>query len=423
MNYRTTLLLPSLFLFACGSAPGANAPTANSPAPNAGTNTPVAPPATPAPANPAPGGAPFAVKTEGQFDQPFAMAFLPGGQLLVTEKTGHLKLRDAGGKVTEITGVPKVEVGGQGGLLDVAVAPDFATTRHVYLTYAEPRPTGSSLAMARGTLDGTALKDVAVLFRAGSDGKGGQFGAVVAFAPDGKSLFLSSGERQRFTPAQDPDQAIGKIVHLTLDGKPAPDNPMAGKTGSPTVTVTDPPKDTGAAASAKKRELTVDGPNLAPAETWSSGHRNPYGLAFDSAGRLWETEMGPQGGDELNLIERGKNYGWPNASNGDNYDDLPIPDHKAGDGYQAPVLYWKPSISPAGFMIYSGRMFPQWDGSGFIAALSGQSLIRIAFNGSSASKADRWDMNARLRDVAQGPDGAIWLLEDGGRLLRLTPPG
>jgi glucose/arabinose dehydrogenase len=343
-------------------------------------------------------GLPFAVTPQGSFAAPFAMAFLPDGRLLVTEKAGHLKLRATDGSVKEVSGVPPVLFKNQGGLLDVALAPDFPTSHIIYLSYAEPRPTGSSLALARAVLkDGAApaLENLAVIFRAGSDGEGGQFGANIAFSPDGKFLFLSSGERQRFTPAQDPDQALGKVLRLTLDGKPAPGNPMEKEGG-------------------------------VRAETWSTGHRNPYGLSFAADGRLWEIEMGPKGGDEVNLILPGRNYGWPNVSNGDNYDGTPIPDHKPGDGYEAPKVFWNPSISPGGLMIYSGKMFPAWKGSAFIAALSGQALIRVTLNGDQAAKADQWPMGARMRDVAQAPDGAIWLLEDGGKgvdgkLLRLTP--
>ena len=375
----------------------------------------------------------------GQFTEPFAMAFLPDASLLVTEKAGTLKLRTPDGGVTTVAGAPAVAAGGQGGLLDVAVAPDFARSRIVYLSYAEPRPTGSSLALARATLTmkrvqcvtapcppQASLDGLTVLWRAGSDGKGGQFGATIAFAPDGKSLFLASGERQRFTPAQDPNQALGKIVHLTLDGKPWPGNPQAGKSGAATIGVIDPPANTGAAATAAVRQQPVEGVNTAPAATWSSGHRNPYGLAFDAGGRFWEVEMGPKGGDEVNLIAKGGNYGWPRASNGDNYDGSDIPNHRLGDGFVAPALWWNPSISPGGMMIYSGAMFPQWRGDMFVAALSAKGLIRIALTGDTAKTVQQWDMGTRIRDVAQAPDGAIWVLEDGGRgangtLMRLTP--
>jgi glucose/arabinose dehydrogenase len=338
---------------------------------------------------------PFEVAVEGRFDQPFAMAFLPDARLLVTEKPGALKLWAPGGKTIDVAGVPKVAFVNQGGLLDVALSPGFARDGLVYLTYSEPRPKGSSMALARGRLvekDGAArLDDLHVIWRQGSDGSGGQFGGVIAFSPDGKYLFLTSGERQRKTPAQDPDQALGKILRLYPDGTTPPFNPISGPG--------------------------------ARSQIWSTGHRNPYGLAFAADGRLWETEMGPQGGDELNMILPGRNYGWPAVSNGDNYDGSPIPDHHPGDGFAAPKLSWNPSISPGGFMIYSGSLFPRWRGSGFIAALSGEALIRVTFNGDKAAKADRWDMDARIRDVAQGPQGTVWLLEDGegARLLKLTP--
>lgn len=382
---------------------------------------------TPSPA----AGRPFAMTEVADFDTPWAMAFLPDGRMLVTEKAGRILLVSADGKQRSTIATVNVAFEGQGGLLDIAPAPDFATSKRVYYTYAEPRPQGSSLAMARAMLvDGPtpALRDPEVLWRAGSDGEGGQFGAIIAFAPDGKSLFLSSGERQRFTPAQDPDQALGKILHLTLDGKPAPDNPGAGKTGAATVRVTDPPRNTELAKTAAARRQAVEGTNLVPAEIWSSGHRNPYGLAFDSAGRLWESEMGPKGGDEVNLILPGRNYGWPLASNGDNYDGTPIPDHKPGDGFEAPKVFWNPSISPGGMIFYSGSLFPQWKGSLLIGALSGTGLIRVALDGDQARKADQWDLGMRIRDVAQGADGSVWLLEDGGgdtegRLFRLTPAG
>ena len=370
---------------------------------------------------------PFKIEAMGQFSSPFAMAFLPDGALLVTEKAGTLKLRAASGSIAGVGGVPAVAAGGQGGLLGVAVAPDFARGHGIYLAYAEPAAGGSQLALARATLatagDRAGLTDLQVIWRSGSPGKGGQFGAVIAFAPDGKSLFLASGERQRFTPAQDPDQALGKIVHLTLDGRPAPDNPRFGQTGAAVIGVIDPPRDTAAAATAPTREWRPDGPNTAPAVTWSSGHRNPYGLAFDRAGRLWDVEMGPKGGDELNLIVKGRNYGWPRASNGTNYDGLDIPDHRAGDGFEAPRAWWNPSISPGGMIVYDGAMFPAWRGSALIAALSGQALIRVKLDGDKATPAEQWDMGTRVRAIAQAPDGAVWLLGDDGKLMRLTPAG
>jgi glucose/arabinose dehydrogenase len=384
------------------------------------------------------GGRPFTVTTVTSFDMPWAMTFLPGSGVpltnmaLVTEKTGKIWLVDvANGHKREVAGAPPVVVTSQGGLLDVVASPDFAGTGLIYLTYSEPSPNGGSgLAMARARLvdagSSARLEGLTVLWHDPAGGEGGQFGARIAFAPDGKSLFLSSGERQRFTPAQDPSQPLGKILHLTLDGKPAPGNPMAGKTGAATVTVTDPPENTGAAKSAPGRRITWPGPNLTPAETWATGLRNPLGLAFAPDGRLWETEMGPRGGDEVNLILPGRNYGWPNASDGSNYDGTPIPDHRPGDGYEPPKLFWNPSISPAGLIIYTGDLFPEWKGDALFGALSGEALIHVRIRGDQATKADQWNMGQRIREVEQGPRGEVYVLEDGRRggtvrLLRLDP--
>ena len=373
---------------------------------------------------------PFKVAEVATFDSPWAIAFLPGSTTaLVTEKPGHIWLIDvANGQKQPVTGAPQVVATSQGGLLDIASSPRFASDGLVYLTYAEPSSNGGSqLALARGKLvrEGGAarLEGLRVLWRDPAGGRGGQFGARIAFAPDGQSLFLSSGERQRFTPAQDPNQPLGKILHLALDGKPAAGNPMAGRTGAATVEVTDPPKDSEAAKSAPERKVAWPGPNLTPAETWTSGHRNPYGLMFAPDGRLWETEMGPRGGDELNLVVKGRNYGWPVVSNGENYDGVPIPDHSTHPQFEAPKLFWTPSISPGGLLIYSGDKFPEWKGDALIPALSGEALIRVDIDGDQAKKADEWPMGARLRAIAQGPDGAVYILQDGqgAKLLRLVP--
>ena len=375
---------------------------------------------------------PFATSEVATFDSPWAMAFLPNGSsALVTEKPGRMWLVDvATGRKQPVAGAPRVIVSSQGGLLDVALSPTFAQDSVVYLTYSEPSANGGSgLALARARLmeddaAGARLSNLQLLWHDPAGGSGGQFGAIIAFAPDGKSLFLSSGERQRFTPAQDPNQPLGKILHLTLDGKPAPGNPMNGRTGAPTVTVTDPPRDTEAAKTFEGRQIRWPGPNLTPAETWTTGHRNPYGLTFDAQGRLWETEMGPRGGDELNLIVQGKNYGWPLVSEGENYDGVPIAKPSTQPQFEPAKLWWVPSISPTSLLIYSGKLFPEWKGSGFIGTLTGTGLIRVTFNGDRAQKAEEWAMpRDRIRWVGEGPDGAIYLLEDGGggRLLRLTP--
>ncbi len=277
------------------------------------------------------GDLPFVTRAIAAFDNPWAMDFLPGtSTAIVTEKPGRIWLVDLGsGQKHAVAGAPRVLYGGQGGLLDVKLAPSFARDGLVYLTYSEPSANGGSgLAMARAKLVRAAgsarLDGLQVLWRDPAGGRGGQFGAIILFARDGRSLFLSVGERQRFTPAQDASQPLGKILHLTLEGKPATGNPMAGRTGAPSVTVTDPPRDTEAAKNASGRQVKWPGPNLTPSETWTSGHRNPYGLTFDADGRLWETEMGPRGGDELNLILPGRNYGWPDVSEGENYDGVPI---------------------------------------------------------------------------------------------------
>lgn len=372
-------------------------------------------------------GTPFTIHEVAKFSSPWALAFVPGTSLaLVTEKGGSLWLADVrSGAKQQVAGVPAVKSGGQGGLLDVAISPTFAADRRIYLTYSEPSPKGGSgLALARAMLvqgSGARLGRLEVIWRDPAGGRGGQFGAIVVFAPDGRSLFLSSGERQRFTPAQDSGQPLGKILHLTLDGQPAPGNPWAGRTGLAAVTVIDPPENSAAAAHAAGRTVAWPGPNRTPAETWSTGHRNAYGLAFDAAGRLWETEMGPKGGDELNLILPGRNYGWPRASNGSNYDGTDIPDHKPGDGFEPPKLFWSPSISPAGLLIYKGTRFPGWKGDALIPALSGEALIRVHLSGAVATKAEQWPMEARIRAVDEGPDGSVFLLEDDGRLLRLDP--
>jgi aldose sugar dehydrogenase len=373
----------------------------------------------------------FSIAPVATFDNPWALAFLPGTtSAIVTEKPGRVWLVDvANGRKQPVGGVPRVVSGEQGGLLDVVLSPNFASDQIVYLTYSEPSSNGGSgLALARAKLvrGGAAagLDGLQVIWRDPLGGSGGQFGGIVVFAPDRRSLFLTVGERQRFTPAQDPSQPLGKILHLTLDGKPAPDNPWAGRTGASTVVVTDPPQDTEAARHAGGRRVTWPGPNLTPAETWTLGHRNPYGLAFAPDGRLWSTEMGPRGGDELNLIERGKNYGWPIVSEGMNYDRVPIPAHATHPEFAAPKLFWVPSISPTSLLIYSGDLFPDWKGSGLIGTLTGTGLIRVTFNGDRAEKAEQWDMpRKRIRFVGQGPEGAVYLLEDGdgGRLLRLTP--
>ncbi len=373
---------------------------------------------------------PFTVTRVAEFNLPWRIAFLPDGRMLITEKGGKVFLATQQGAKTEVSGVPKVQFGGQNGLLGIYLAPAYDKDHGIYLTYSEPGedPATSSLALAHATFDANGamptLVALKVIWRDPIKGKGGQVGAAVAFSPDGKLLYLTAGDRQRFTPAQDPNQPAGKILRLTLDGAPAPGNPMAGKQGANTVDVIDPPKDTEAAKTAAVvRTYTFTGPNLTPAETWSSGHRTPYGLAFAPDGRLWEVEHGPRGGDELNLIEPGNNYGWPLVGYAPNYNGVPIPSPDTRPDLTKPVIYWTPVIAPGNLMFYSGSLFPQWKGSALIGGMGSNSLNRIIVEGASAKPAERWAMGFRVRDVAQAPDGALWLAEDAapGGLYRLAP--
>ncbi|WAC24240.1 PQQ-dependent sugar dehydrogenase [Blastomonas sp. SL216] len=349
---------------------------------------------------------PFDTAVVTQFDEPWAMTFLPDGRALVTEKKGKLKLvtfaTDGKTSAVDVSGTPDVAYGGQGGLGDVVISPDFVNDGYVYLSFAEKGEGDTSgAAVARAKLvmadDGAAsLKDMQVIWRQEPKVAGkGHYGHRIAFGPDGM-MYISSGERQKFDPAQDLDQNLGKIVRLTPSGGIPSDNPMYDQ-------------------------------GRIKAQIWSYGHRNPLGLAFDSAGNLWNSEMGPQGGDELNLVKRGTNYGYPKVSNGNHYDGRDIPDHAPGDGFEPPKAFWNPAISPGSLMIYSGNLFPAWKGSAFLGALGAQALVRVKLDGDKAEKADNWTMEGRIREVEQGPDGAIWLLEDGargsqGRLLKLTPP-
>jgi glucose/arabinose dehydrogenase len=375
---------------------------------------------------------PFNVTQITTLRLPWRIAFLPDGRMLITEKVGGLALVTQDGDKVSVANVPEVLWKGQGGMLGVYVSPHYAKDQSVYLTYSEPgQPEGSSLALARAQLkiskDAASLEGLKVIWRDGERGNGGQFGAAIAFSPDGKYLVLAVGERQRMTPAQDPNQPLGKILRLTLDGKPAPGNPMAGKTGTATVPVIDPPRDTELAKTAPVvRTYTFPGPNLTPAETWASGFRTPYGLAFAPDGRLWELEHGPRGGDELNLIEPGKNYGWPLVSYGYNYNGVAIPGADKRPDLAKPVIYWVPVIAPGNLMFYKGAMFPQWNGSALASGLSSMALIRITFDGKGGAKAvQRWDLGFRVRDVEEAPDGALWVLEDAnpGGVYRLTPLG
>jgi len=264
-----------------------------------------------------------------------------------------------------------------------------------------------------------------VIWRDGARGSGGQFGAAVAFSPDKQFLFLAVGDRQRMTPAQDPNSPLGKILRLTLDGKPAPGNPQAGKSGEATIAIINPPRDTELAKNAPVAfSYTFPGANLTPSETWASGFRTPYGLAFAPDGRLWEVEHGPRGGDELNLVEPGKNYGWPLVSYSVNYNRVPIPSPDTRPDLVKPVIYWTPIVAPGNLTFYNGAMFPQWKGSALMGGLVTRTLNRITFDGNGgATSAERWDVGHQIRDVAVAPDGAVWVIENTGTggLFRVTP--
>lgn len=372
---------------------------------------------------------PFTLTPVATFDLPWRLAFLPDGRMLVTEKVGRVDLVTQAGAKTELAGVPTVYYQGQNGMLGVFLSPDYASNYQIYLTYVAPGDYGGSLVLGRGqlSLDGPRprIEHFEVLWRQMPSGKGGQPGAQIAFSPDGKYLFLTVGDRQRMTPAQDINQPEGKILRLTLDGKPAPGNPFAGKEGARTIPLIDPPEDTEAAKTAPVvSTYTFPGPNLTPAETWTTGHRTPYGLAFAPDGRLWEAEHGPRGGDELNLIEPGKNYGWPLVSYAVNYDGVPIPSPDTRPDLAKPVIYWTPIIAPGNLTFYKGAMFPQWNGSALMGGLATETLNRITFDGKGGAKpAERWAVGHRIRDVEVGPDGALWMLEDSnsGALFRVTP--
>ncbi len=372
---------------------------------------------------------PFTITQVATFDLPWRVAFLPDGRMLVTEKVGRVILVTPQGAKTEVGGVPPVYYQRQNGMLGVFLSPHYATDHNVYITYVEPGDYGGGLALGRGQLvmkdDKATLDGFQVLWRQMPRGKGGQAGAAIAFSPDGKYLFLTVGDRQRMTPAQDPNQPVGKILRLTLDGKPAPGNPMEGKTGTSSVPLIDPPTDTEAAKTAHiVSTYTFPTPNLTPAETWTSGHRTPYGLAFAPDGRLWEVEHGPRGGDELNLIERGKNYGWPLVVYGKNYNGVPIASPDTRTDLAKPAIYWDPVIAPGNIMFYNGSVFPQWKGSALISGLVTKAIVRVTFDGKGgANVAQRWNVGKRVRDIEEAPDGSLWMVEDAnpGGLFHLVP--
>jgi len=361
-------------------------------------------PAVSAAQNPGQGTAPtvpaasvFTITPVATLSNPWAMTFLPDGRALVSQKSGELRVIATSGTVSApLPGLPAVQFGGQNGLHDVIAHPSFGTrNRNIFISFAEPGPNGTSgLAVGFGRYVNDAIVGFKVIWRdpAKVSQGNGHMSARLAFGPDGM-LYVTVGERQLATPAQALDSAKGKVLRMNANGWALTTNPFQGPL--------------------PKRHI------------WSLGHRNLLGIAFDGAGRPWTHENGPQGGDELNLVVRGANYGWPVVSNGRNYgaatDD--IPNHDTRPDLAAPKIWWDPSLAPSGLIIYSGLMFPAFSGNAFLGTLGGQSLIRVTLAGTDATETVRYSMGARIREVEQGPDGAIWVLEDGGsgRLLKLTP--
>ena len=355
---------------------------------------------------------PFKVEPVAAFDEPWALAFLPDGRMLVTEMKGNLFIVAQQGKeAAKVAGVPDVDYGGQGGLGDVVLHPKFAENRLVYLSYAEGGPGGTrGAAVMRAVLDetedGAELSDVRVIWRQHPKVYGyGHYGHRLLFDGNGY-LWISSGDRQKFTPAQDMQANLGKILRLHDDGSTPKDNPFVDY---------------------PSREALADDSGVY-GQVWSLGHRNPLGIAFDLEGRLWEVEMGPEGGDEMNLIKRAANYGYPLVSNGDHYDGRPIPDHDTRPEFEKPAITWTPVISPGYLTFYRGNLFPDWRGNALAAGLSAKAIVRIQLDGERAREVERYDMGVRIRTVVEGADGALWVLEDGrrggtGRLLKLTPKG
>ena len=334
------------------------------------------------------------------FAKPWAMTFLPDGKALVTEKGGAMwLLAQDGRKIGPVKGGPSVRARGQGGLGDVILHPNYASNGVVYVSYVERDSSNTSLsgaAVIRATLTpnagGARLSESDVIWRQSPKVKGnGHYGHRLAFAPDGH-LFITSGERQKFDPAQDMKVNLGKVVRLTEMGDVPVDNPFVGQGG-----VTD--------------------------QIWSLGHRNPLGIAFAGDGKLWVHEMGPRGGDELNLIKRSANYGYPVVSDGSHYSLLPIPDHATSAAYAKPAISWVPSVSPSGLVIYQGSAFPQWQGDALLGGLSGRALVHVELAGETATEVERFKWGSRVREVEQGPNGVLYVLEDGGegRLLRIEP--
>lgn len=341
-------------------------------------------------------GVAFDVVTVAKLDHPWGLQFLPDGRMLVTEKAGKLVYVAADGRTEEISGVPAVRAQGQSGLLDVALDPAFARNHRIYLSYLEAHDGGADIAVTRAELTGNALTNGVAIFHAEpAISSTTNVGSRLAFARDG-TLFVSVGDR--FSPrekAQDLSADSGKIVRINTDGTVPKDNPFVGQVG-------------------------------ARPEIWSYGHRNPQGMAVNPAtGLIWNVEHGARGGDEINIPQRGKNYGWPRITYGIDYSGLSIGEGTQKPGLEQPLNYWDPVIAPSGMAFYTGEKFPAWKGSLFVGGLAGEALVRLTLEGDRIVGEERLlsDLNERIRDVRQGPDGLIYVLTDGagGRLLKLVP--
>lgn len=352
-----------------------------------------------APRSPTPPPTPGVVQAETFVDgleHPWALAFLPDGRLLVTERPGRLRVVSGPGRLSEpVRGVPEVYASGQGGLLDVAIDPKFAENRRIYLSYAEPGDGGAGTAVARARFAEDRLEDVQVIYRQQPKVRSrNHFGSRLVFAPDG-TLFVTQGDRFDYSEAaQDLSNHIGKIVRIRPDGSVPPDNPFVGKSG-------------------------------ARPEIWSYGHRNVQAAALDPrTGRLWTVEHGARGGDELNQPQAGRNYGWPVISYGVHYSGLKIGEGTAKPGMEQPVYYWDPVIAPSGATFYRGDAFPGWKGSLLVGSLRG-ALVRLVIENGKVAREERYlaELGERIRDVQEGPDGLIYVVTDAsrGRVLRVQP--